>query len=74
MPIEAVHAVLLGETWMAPKYSPGIQEPATAEATQHLRFKERDRPVLRGVFEGSANEELAELTAGSKTTNATAAK
>lgn len=58
--IEAVHAVLRGETWMDPKYSTGIEEPATAEAARRARFTERDRQVLRGVFEGLANKEIAE--------------
>ncbi|HEY3440989.1 MAG TPA: response regulator transcription factor [Paludibaculum sp.] len=58
--IEAVHGVLRGEIWMDPKYSTSIEEPATAEAARRARFTERDRQVLRGVFEGLANKEIAE--------------
>lgn len=58
--IEAVHSVMRGETWMDPKYTASKDEPATAEAARRARFTERDRQVLRGVFEGLANKEIAE--------------
>lgn len=58
--IQAVHAVMAGEIWMDPKYSASADEPATAEAARRARFTERDRQVLRGVFEGLANKEIAD--------------
>ena len=58
--IQAVHAVMRGEIWMDPKYSAAGDEPATAWAARRARFTDRDRQVLRGVFEGLANKELAE--------------
>ncbi len=58
--VEAIHAVMGGEIWMDPKYSSSSEEPATAEAARRARFTERDRQVLRGVFEGLANKEIAE--------------
>jgi DNA-binding NarL/FixJ family response regulator len=58
--IQAVHAVMRGEVWMDPKYTAGADAPATAEAAPRARFTERDRQVLRGVFEGLANKEIAD--------------
>jgi len=58
--IDAVHSVIRGENWLDPKYSTNTEEPATAEAARRARFTERDRQVLRGVFEGLANKEIAD--------------
>ncbi len=58
--IQAVHAVMRGEVWMDPKYTLGADVPATVEAARRARFTERDRQVLRGVFEGLANKEIAD--------------
>lgn len=58
--IQAVHAVMRGEIWMDPRYSASADEPRTAEAARSARFTERDRQVLRGVFEGLANKEIAD--------------
>lgn len=58
--IQAVHAVMRGEVWMDPRYTVGADVPATAEAARRARFTERDRQVLRGVFEGLANKEIAD--------------
>lgn len=58
--IEASHAVMRGEIWMDPKYATNTDEPAAAEAARRARFTERDRQVLRGVFEGLANKEIAD--------------
>ncbi len=58
--LEAIHTVLRGETWLDPRYSAPAPEAGAAESTRRARFTERDRVVLRGVFEGLANKEIAE--------------
>jgi DNA-binding NarL/FixJ family response regulator len=45
---------------MDPKYGTSLSEPAPGELARRARFTERDRQVLRGVFEGLANKEIAE--------------
>jgi len=55
----AIRAVLDGKTWIDPKYS-SIGEPSTPSPYRKVRFTERDRDVLRGVFEGLANKEIAD--------------
>lgn len=59
MLLQAIRAVLRGERWIDPKYVPMLQEPG-AEPFRRARLTERDRQVLRGVFEGMANKEIAE--------------
>jgi two-component system, NarL family, nitrate/nitrite response regulator NarL len=58
--IQAINAVMRGETWMDPKYAAPTSEAAVAESARRARFTERDRHVLRGVFEGLANKEIAD--------------
>jgi two-component system, NarL family, nitrate/nitrite response regulator NarL len=58
--IQAIAAVMAGETWMDPKYSALLSEPAKGDSPRRVRFTERDRTVLRGVFEGLANKEIAD--------------
>jgi DNA-binding NarL/FixJ family response regulator len=58
--IQVIHAVMRGEIWMDPKYGTSLSEPAPGELARRARFTERDRQVLRGVFEGLANKEIAE--------------
>ena len=58
--IRAIHAVMAGELWMDPKYSTEAPPTAASEAARRARFTERDRLVLRGVFEGLANKEIAD--------------
>jgi len=65
--IQAVHAVMRGEKWIDPKYTLSADEPATAEAARRARFTERDRQVLRCVFEGLSNKEIAERLRVSET-------
>ena len=55
----AIRAVLSGHTWIDPKYT-AIGEPAAPSPYRKVRFTERDRDVLRGVFEGLANKEIAD--------------
>lgn len=57
--IEAIHRVMAGERWVDPKYEAMLADP-TSEAFRRARFTERDRQVLRGVFEGLANKEIAD--------------
>jgi DNA-binding NarL/FixJ family response regulator len=56
----AIRAVVQGETWIDPKYLQGPSEGGPPELARRARFTERDRIVLRGVFEGLANKEIAE--------------
>ncbi|MBI5086001.1 MAG: response regulator transcription factor [Acidobacteria bacterium] len=58
--IQAINAVMRGETWVDPKYSEPTGEATVAENARRARFTERDRYVLRGVFEGLANKEIAQ--------------
>lgn len=58
--LEAIQSVMRGEIWMDPKYRLTPSDPASSEAGRKARFTERDRIVLRGVFEGLANKEIAE--------------
>lgn len=58
--IRAIHSVMDGEVWMDPKYSTEAPTTAASEAARRARFTERDRLVLRGVFEGLANKEIAD--------------
>ncbi|MBI4889230.1 MAG: response regulator transcription factor [Acidobacteria bacterium] len=58
--VEAIHAVMRGETWIDPKYTSSPAEGGALDSARRARFTERDRIVLRGVFEGLANKEIAE--------------
>ena len=58
--IQAIQAVMRGETWIDPKYTNLGPEAASTEQSRRARFTERDRLVLRGVFEGLANKEIAD--------------
>lgn len=58
--LEAMRAVVSGETWVDPKYAESPIEKTPGEIFRRVRFTERDRHVLRGVFEGLANKEIAE--------------
>lgn len=58
--VEAIKKVLAGEVWIDPKY--GEVDPANpnTETNRRVKFTERDRIVLKGVFAGMANKEIAE--------------
>jgi DNA-binding NarL/FixJ family response regulator len=58
--VSAIHAVLRGETWLDPKYQQMLSDVQASELGRRARFTERDRQVLRCVFEGLANKEIAE--------------
>jgi len=58
--IQAIESVMRGETWIDPRYLARAAEACPDEVVRRARFTERDRIVLRGVFEGLANKEIAE--------------
>lgn len=58
--VSAIRTVLRGETWLDPKYQQMLADPQATETSRRARFTERDRQVLRCVFEGLANKEIAE--------------
>jgi DNA-binding NarL/FixJ family response regulator len=57
--VEAISRVMAGEKWIDPKYEALLADPGP-EPFRRARFTDRDRQVLRGVFEGMANKEIAE--------------
>ena len=58
--LDAIKTVLSGGAWIDPKYVDAPDERPAAEAFRRVRFTDRDKQVLRGVFEGLANKEIAE--------------
>lgn len=58
--VEAIREVLGGKEWIDPKYAVVQPEATGAGPFRKVRFTERDREVLRAVFEGLANKEIAE--------------
>jgi DNA-binding NarL/FixJ family response regulator len=58
---KAIRKVMAGEIWLDQRYLKLlIQESKTAEQEERGRkLSEREREVLRGVFEGLANKEIA---------------
>jgi two-component system, NarL family, nitrate/nitrite response regulator NarL len=58
--LEAIHKVMAGERWLDPKYLDPLADDSPGAFARRAKFTERDRQVLRGVFEGLANKELAE--------------
>lgn len=58
--VEAIRAVVAGKEWIDPSYSVELPVAADVEPFRKVRFTERDREVLRAVFEGLANKEIAE--------------
>ena len=58
MLLEAIRAVAAGQIWMDPKISQSEPEkPGAKPAVRHLT--EREQEVLRSVFEGLSNKEIA---------------
>jgi DNA-binding NarL/FixJ family response regulator len=60
--IEAIHKVLQGEPWLDPKAMKAVISAATEKSSRPHRPQElsgRERAVLRGIFEGLANKEIA---------------
>jgi two-component system, NarL family, nitrate/nitrite response regulator NarL len=58
--VEAIRKVMAGERWLDPKYLDPTADDSPSAFARRAKFTERDRQVLRGVFEGMANKELAE--------------
>lgn len=58
--IRAINDVMAGKIWIDPKYATPDYEHPHAETNRRVKFTERDRIVLRGVFDGMANKEIAE--------------
>jgi two-component system nitrate/nitrite response regulator NarL len=51
---------MAGEISLEEKYLKSLLETASRQSERRKKFTERDRQVLRGVFEGLANKEIAE--------------
>lgn len=58
--LEAIQTVGQGSSWIDPRYREELASPDAAMAPNRAKFTERDRQVLRGVFQGLANKEIAE--------------
>lgn len=58
--VEAIKAVMAGKIWIDPKYDTPATDDPMAETNRRIKLTERDRIILRGVFDGMANKELAE--------------
>jgi len=58
--VDAIRLVMAGEIWIDPKYANAENDHPMAETNRRVKFTERDRVVLRGVFDGMANKEIAE--------------
>lgn len=58
--LDAIRSVCAGGNWMDPKYQQQVEASAAAGLSSRAKFTERDRHVLKGVFEGLANKEIAE--------------
>ena len=59
--IEAVHKVMAGETWIDQRCIQGLVEAVETEGRQvrQGQLSEREREVLKGVFTGLTNKEIA---------------
>lgn len=58
---EAIHKVMAGETWIDQQCIHGLVKAVEADGRQSRRnqLSERERDVLRGVFAGDSNKEIA---------------
>lgn len=59
--VEAIHKVMLGETWIDQRCVQGLVKAVENEGRQARRnqLSERERDVLKGVFGGLSNKEIA---------------
>jgi two-component system, NarL family, nitrate/nitrite response regulator NarL len=59
--IEAIHKVMAGETWIDQRCIQALVQAVAADGSQTRRneLTERERQVLKGVFAGSSNKEIA---------------
>lgn len=56
----SIRKLMAGEISLEEKYLKSLLETASRQNERRKKFTERDRQVLRGVFEGLANKEIAE--------------
>ena len=59
--IQAIHKVMAGETWIDERCVQGLVKAVESEGHQARKnqLSERERDVLKGVFAGSSNKEIA---------------
>ncbi len=59
--VEAIHKVMRGETWIDPRCVQGLVKAVENEGRQMPKnqLSDRERDVLKGVFAGSSNKEIA---------------
>jgi DNA-binding NarL/FixJ family response regulator len=59
--LEAIHRVMRGEPWLDPKAMKAVISAATGKSKQYSpqSLSARERAVLKGIFEGLANKEIA---------------
>jgi two-component system, NarL family, nitrate/nitrite response regulator NarL len=59
--VEAIHRVMAGETWIDQRCIQGLVKAVENEGHQARKnqLSERERDVLKGVFTGSSNKEIA---------------
>lgn len=58
--IQAIEIVSAGGRWMDPRYKEFLTTGQGSEEFRRAKFTDRDRQVLRSVFEGLSNKEIAE--------------
>ena len=59
---EAIHKVMAGETWIDQRCIQGLVHAVESEASRPLsrnQLTDRERQVLKGVFSGLSNKEIA---------------
>lgn len=56
--IRAIHQVVAGEVWLDPQLSHAAIPPEPHDPPSPIALTERERLVLRGVFEGLSNKEI----------------
>ena len=61
--VDAIHRVMTGETWIDQRCVQGLVKAVENEGRQarNSQLSERERAVLKGVFAGSSNKEIAAL-------------
>jgi DNA-binding NarL/FixJ family response regulator len=60
--VEAIHKVSSGESWLDPRAMRSVIAGATGRSEEHRTaqaLNARERAVLKGVFEGQTNKEIA---------------
>ena len=57
---EVIHSVVAGQPWLDARFMRVLAQAASQPAARPRSFTERERDVLRGVFEGLGNKEIAD--------------